>query len=219
MNGTVGLGSATSAAMTNDGTIGVAPGGLINMDGSSTITNEPDGLLAFGIDGPPSSVAAYGRITNGTLSLGGSADPVFEDGFAPPTGAEYFVDTGTSTGAFASVLHGATADYSHPGEVGLTGGGPATVTSTSVTSSVAAGLRYGQGVRFTATVVPVSGSDPTGSVSFVATALPSAAPPSRPARRGSPLPRWTSRVCPSVPTRSPRPTAVTSSSPPARRPS
>ena len=172
VSGTVGLGGTASAAMTNDGTIGVAPGGLINMKGSSTLANEPDGLLAFGIDGLPGSVAASGRITNGTLSLAGSADPVFEDGFVPPTGAEYFVGTGTSTGAFASVLHNATADYSHPGEVGLTGGAPSTVTSTSVTSAATAGSLYGQGVRFTATVIPVSGSDPTGSVSFAAGGLP-----------------------------------------------
>ena len=70
------------------------------------------------------------------------------------------------------------ADYSHTGEVGLVGGAPATATSTSVTSSVAAGSRFGQSVQFTATVVPESGSDPTGSVSFFANGLPSAAPPS-----------------------------------------
>jgi large repetitive protein len=168
VNGTVGLGSTTSAAMTNDGTIGVAAGGLINMNGSSTLANEQDGLLAFGIDGSPGSVAASGRITNGTLSLAGSADPVFEDGFVPSAGAEYFVDTGTSSGAFASVLHGASADYSHADEVGLIGGGPPTATSTRVSSSVGAGLHFGQSVTLTATVVPVSGSDPTGSVSFFA---------------------------------------------------
>ncbi len=154
------------------GTIGVAPGGLINVDGSSTITNEPDGLLAFGIDGPPTSLAAYGRITNGTLALGGSVDAVFESGFTPSPGAEYFVDTGSSSGTFTTVLHGATADYSHTGEVGLTGGAPATVTSTSVTSAAPASSLYGQGVRFTATVIPVSGADPTGSVSFDAGDLP-----------------------------------------------
>ena len=172
VNGTVGLGSTTSAAMTNDGTIGVAPGGLINMNGSSTIANEPDGLLAFGIDGPPSSVAASGRITNGTLSLAGTADPVFEDGFVPPTGAEYFVDAGTSSGDFAAVLHGATADYSHAGEVGLIGGGPPTATSALVSSSVAASMPFGQAVPLTATVVPASGSGPTGSVSFFANGDP-----------------------------------------------
>ena len=50
---------------------------------------------------------------------------------------------------------------------------PATATSTSVTSSVAAGSRFGQSVQFTATVVPASGSDPTGSVSFFANGAPS----------------------------------------------
>ena len=172
VNGTVGIGHAVTTAMSNDGTIGVAPGGLINVDGSSSIKNEPDGLLAFGIDGPPSSVTAYGRITNGTLSLAGSADPVFENSFVPSPGTEYFVDSGTSSGAFTSVLHGASADYSHTGEVGLVGGAPATSTSTSVTNSVAAGSRFGQSVQFTATVVPGSGADPTGSVSFFANGLP-----------------------------------------------
>ena len=48
----------------------------------------------------------------------------------------------------------------------------ATATSTSVSSSVAAGLRFGQAVQLTATVVPASGSDPTGSVSFFANGDP-----------------------------------------------
>ena len=65
---------------------------------AATITNEPDGVLAFGIDGPSSSVADYGRITDGTLSLAGSADPVYENGFTPSPDTEYFVDTGASTG-------------------------------------------------------------------------------------------------------------------------
>ncbi len=172
VNGAVGVGGTPSTSVTNEGTIGVAPGGLINVARSSTITNEPDGLLAFGIDGPPTSFAAYGRITNGTLALSGSADPVFENGFTPSPGAEYFVDTGSSTGTFTTVLHGATADYSHTGEVGLTGGAPATVTSTSVTSAAPSGSPYGGDVRFTATVIPVSGSDPTGSVSFDVGGLP-----------------------------------------------
>ncbi len=162
----IGSSSTVSTEVSNDGTIGVGPGGLINVSGPSTITNEPDGLLAFGIDGPASSFAAYGRITNGNLSLAGSADPVYENGFTPSPGAEYVVVTGTSTGTFSSVLHDATADYSHPGEVGLTGGAPATVTTTSVTSSVTADPSYGQAVQLTATVIPVSGSNPTGSVSF-----------------------------------------------------
>ena len=70
------------------------------------------------------------------------------------------------------MLHGATADYSHAGEVGLVGGGSPTATSTSVSSSVASGLRFGQGMTLTATIVPVSGSDPTGSVSFFANGVP-----------------------------------------------
>jgi hypothetical protein len=177
VDGMVAIGTTVSTtvsnttALSNDGTIGIAPGGQINMDGSSTITNEPDGLLAFGIDGPSSSVADYGRITDGTLSLAGSADPVVENGFTPSPNAEYFVDTGTSKGTFTSVLHGATADYTHPGEVGLTGGAPPVVTSTNLTSSVAAGSDYGQSVQFRASVTPTSGSNPTGLVSFTAGGL------------------------------------------------
>ncbi len=166
VDGAVAVGDTTSTKLTNDGTIGVAPSGLIDMDRSSTIANEPDGLLAFGIDGPPSVVADYGRITNGTLSLAGSADPVFENGFTPSPGAEYVVDSGASSGTFTSVLGGATADYSHAGQVGLTGGAPATDTSTSITSSLAAGSSDGQVVQFTAKVIATSGTNPTGSVSF-----------------------------------------------------
>jgi hypothetical protein len=172
VDGTVGIGSGAPTAMSNDGTVAIAPGALINVNGSSTITNDPDGLLAFGIDGPPSAVASSGRITGGTLALAGSADPVFENGFTPPSGTEYFVDTGTSTGAFASVLRGGAADYTHTDEVGLIGGAPATATETGVTSSVAAGSLYGQPVQLTAAVTPASGSDPTGSVSFSAGGLP-----------------------------------------------
>jgi hypothetical protein len=133
---------AVSSGLVNDGTVVVAPGGLIHLGRAATLTNEPDGLLVFGIDGAPASATGYGRITNGTLSLGGSADPVFADGYAPAPGEEYFVYRGTSTGAFATVLNGATADYSHPDEVGLTVGAPApasadgTSTSTAVTQGV-----------------------------------------------------------------------------------
>ncbi len=98
VDGTVAVGGGASTAVSNDGTIGIAPGGLIDGDGTSTITNEPDGLLAFGIDGPPSAVTGYGRITNGALALGGTVDPVFENGFTPASGAEYFVTSGSSTG-------------------------------------------------------------------------------------------------------------------------
>ena len=166
VDGLLAVGSSApseTAGLANDGTVGIAPGGHVVMAGASTITNEPDGVLAFGIDGPSSSVADYGRITDGTLSLAGSADPVYENGFTPSPDTEYFVDTGASTGAFTSVLHGATADDAHPGEVGLTGGAPPVATSTNLTSSLAAGSDRGQNVQFTATV---SGNDPTGSVSF-----------------------------------------------------
>jgi Big-like domain-containing protein len=170
VNGTVTVwGTVTgenAAVLTNDGTIAVAPGGLIDLGAAATLTNEPDGLLAFGIDGAPGSTSDYGRITNGTLALDGSADPVFDDGFAPAPGEEYIVDDGTSTGAFTTVLHGATADYSHTDEVGLSGGAPATATSTSVTSTMPGGSDHGQDVRFTATVTSSPGSPPTGLVSF-----------------------------------------------------
>jgi large repetitive protein len=169
--GTVTIGGTVQAALTNDGTIGVGPGGLITMGTSSKITNESDGILAFGIDGPPASTADYGRIANGMLSLAGSADPVLEDGFVPPPGSEYLVAQGASSGAFTTVLHDATADYSRKGAVGLTGGAPATATSTSVASSAPAGTPYGEGVQLTATVTPSSGSDPTGFVTFSANGL------------------------------------------------
>ncbi len=171
VDGAVAFGGPAAAAVANDGTIGVAPGGLVAMGASSTIANEADGLLAFGIGGPPGAPGASGRITDGTLTLGGSVDAVFEQGFTPPSGSEYFVDTGTSSGTFTTVLHG-TADYSHSGEVGLIGGGAPTATSTSISSSVPTGLQFAQTARFTATVVPVSGSDPTGSVTFFADGVP-----------------------------------------------
>ncbi len=162
--GTVDGGNA--AVLTNDGTIAMAPGGLIDLGAAATLTNEHDGLLVFGIDGAPGSTSDYGRITNGTLSLGGGADPVFDDGFAPSSGEEYVVDHGTSTGAFTTVLHGATADYSHTDEVGLSGAVPAAATSTSVTSTQPTGSVHGQDVRFTATVTSAPGPPPTGLVSF-----------------------------------------------------
>ena len=172
VEGNLTVGNTVGTTMNNDGTIGVAPGGLITVGGSSSITNKSDGLLAFGIDGPPSSTNNYGRIIDGTLALGGTADPVFDNGFIPLSGTEYFVySTGTFSGTFATVLHNASADYSHAGEVGLTGGGPATPTSTIVTSSALAGSVYGQSVQFTATVTPNSPSNPTGSVSFFADGL------------------------------------------------
>ena len=107
--------------------------------------------------GRPSATSSYGRITNGTLVLGGTVDPVLENGVTPPTGAEYFVRTGPSTGTFATVLDGATADYSHADEVGLVGGAPATATVTGVTSSIPAGLLLGEPVQLTAVVTPAVG--------------------------------------------------------------
>jgi Bacterial Ig-like domain (group 3) len=171
VDGTLAVTSSVSGggttALQNDGTIGIAPGGLIDGD-QATITNDPTGVLAFGIDGPPGSLAAYGRITGSTLALGGTADPVDEDGFTPPSGAEYFVAGGPSTGTFATVSDGAIADYSHADQLGLIGGTPPAATVTRVTSSVPTGSLFGQPVGLTAVVTPTSGGDPTGLVSFSA---------------------------------------------------
>ena len=168
VDGTVSVGGGAATAVENTGTIGVAPGGQVIADEAAAITNEPQGLLAFGIDGPPASVNAFGRITGGTLALGGTAAAVFEGGFTPPSGAEYFVGSGPATGTFASVANGATADYSHADRIGLIGGAPAATTATRVTSSVPPGSLVGQSVQFTAVVTSPSGAGPTGSVSFSA---------------------------------------------------
>lgn len=165
--GTVTVGDTTAASnVTNAGTIGIAPGGVIDLLKASTLTNESNGLLAFGIDGPPTSAADYGRISNGSLSLDGSVAPVFEDGFTPSSGAEYVVANGSFTGTFATVRD-ATADYSRPDALGLVGGVPATATAISLTSAIPTSV-FGQVVGFTATVMPAAGSAPTGSVSFTA---------------------------------------------------
>jgi hypothetical protein len=166
VDGTVGIGGESPTAVSNDGIIGVAPGGQLDLDASATVTNEPDGLLAFGIDGPPGDPTSSGRIAGGSLTLGGSAAAVDEGGSAPPAGAEYVVDSGAFTGTFASVTGGATADYTHTDEVGLVGGGPSAATTTRVTSSAADGVPFGQPLSFTAVVTAAAGSDPTGSVTF-----------------------------------------------------
>jgi hypothetical protein len=153
--------------VTNAGTVAIAPGGVIDLEKASTLTNASNGLLAFGIGGPPASAVDYGRILNGSLSIDGSVAPVFEGGFSPTPGAEYVVATGSFSGTFASVRNGATADYAHPGALGLVGGVPATATAVGLTSTVPTPA-FGQDVRLTATVTPTSGSAPTGSVSFTA---------------------------------------------------
>ncbi len=165
--GTLTVGDAAASSVTNAGTVGIAPGGVIDLEQASTLTNESNGLLAFGIGGPPTSPSECGKILNGSLSLDGSVAPVFEGGFTPSSGAEYVVATGSFSGTFATVRDGATADYSHPDALGLVGGAPATATAVGVTSSVPTSV-FGQDVRFTATVTPDSGSAPTGSVSFSA---------------------------------------------------
>jgi large repetitive protein len=177
--GAVTIGQNTVTTVTNAGTVAVAPGGVITVGDASVFTNDSQGVLAFGISGANTSPDDYGRITGGTLTLSGTADPVFDDGFMPASGEEYAVYTGgTVGGEFTTVLHDATADYSHAGEVGLSGGAPATTTSTSVLSSVPTSSLYGENVRFTATVtpsldsVPPTGSSPTGDVSFFADGSP-----------------------------------------------
>ena len=164
-DGSVVIGDAVASTLTNSGTVSVAPGSVLDLASSSTATNTSAGLLAFGIDGPPTAASDYGSITNGSLSLGGSADPVFDDGFTPSPGSEYDVYTGSYSGTFAAVRNDAEADYSRPGGVGLVGGAPAAATTVAVTGSVPRAV-FGQGVQFTATVTPSSGSDPTGSVAF-----------------------------------------------------
>jgi len=165
--GTVTVGGGAVSSLTNAGTLGVAPGGVLNLEQSSTLTNASNGLLAFGIGGPPTSPSDYGRIVNGALSLDGSVAPVFESGFTPSSAAEYVVANSSFSGTFATVRNGATADYSHPDGLGLVGGAPAAATAVGITSTVPASV-FGQDVRFTATVTPASGSEPTGSVSFSA---------------------------------------------------
>jgi hypothetical protein len=165
--GTLAVGTAAASNLGNAGTVGIAPGGVIDLETASTLTNASNGLLAFGVGGPPTSVSNYGRILNGSLSLDGSVAPVFEGGFAPSAGVEYVVATGSINGTFATVRNDATVDYSHPDALGLVGGAPATTTTVGVTSAVPAPVS-GQDVRLTATVTPASGSAPTGSVSFTA---------------------------------------------------
>ncbi len=167
ISGTLTIGAAAASGVTNAGIVGIAPGGVIDLEKTSTLTNEPNGLLAFGIGGPPTAASGYGRILNGSLSLDGSAAPVFEGGFTPSPGADYVVATGSFSGTFATVRNGATADYSRPDALGLAGGAPAAATAVAVTSTVPTPV-FGQDVGFTATVSGASGSAPTGSVSFTA---------------------------------------------------
>ncbi len=169
-DGSVVIGNAVASTLTNSGTLGVAPGSVVDLESSSSATNTSGGLLAFGIDGPPTSASDYGSIANGSLSLGGSADPVFDDGFTPSPGSEYAVYDGSDNGSFAALLGDAKADYSQPGEVRLVGGAPPAATTVAVTGSDPAAV-FGQEVQFTATVTPSSGSDPTGSVTFRAGGL------------------------------------------------
>ena len=167
VEGSLTLGNGTTSAVTNNGTWSIAAGGSVTLGGPSSIANGSTGVLVFGISGDNTSTAHYGFIQNGTITLGGTADPLF-NGYTPPSGMEYFVFTSgasSHTGTFASILHQATADYSHTNEVGLVGGAAANGTTTSVASSAPTTV-YGQSVQFTATVVPLTGSNPTGNVTF-----------------------------------------------------
>ena len=133
---------------------------------SITLTNTSSGTVAFGIDGVNTSSSNYGEINGKTNLQGGTLDPVDDNGYTPSSGTEYFVMLGTNTGTFTSVLHNATADYSHNNETGVIGGAPATPTTTTVTSTANPAV-YGQPVSLTATVSTSSGT-PTGSVTFYA---------------------------------------------------
>ncbi len=164
--GSLTIGAAATSSITNSGTLGIAPGAVIDLEKASTLTNSSSGLLAFGIDGPPTSASDYGTIVNGSLSLAGSVAPVFEGGFTPSSGTEYVVATSSFSGTFATVRN-ATADYSHSDALGFVGGVQATATSLGVASTVPTSM-FGQDVRVTATVTTASGSAPTGSVSFAA---------------------------------------------------
>jgi hypothetical protein len=165
--GTLTLGGAAASSFSNTGTLGIAPGGVVDLEKASLLTNAPTGLLALGIDGPPTSASAYGRIMNGSLALDGSVAPVFEGGFTPSPAAEYEVATSAYTGKFATLRNDATADYSRPDAVGLIGGLPAIPTAIDMTSTATTPV-FGQGVRFTAAVTHAWGPAPTGSVSFSA---------------------------------------------------
>lgn len=165
LSGTLDVGTVAASSLNNAGTFGIAPSGVIDLEKASTLTNASTGLLAFGIDGPATSVSDYGRILNGSLSLDGSVAPVFEGGFTPSSSVEYVVATGSFNGTFAAVRDDATIDYSHPNALGLVGGAPATTTAVSLTSASPTTV-FGQDVRVTATVTPASGSAPTGAVSF-----------------------------------------------------
>ncbi len=115
--------------------------------------------------GPTPRAANYGLISGKTDLQGGTLDPVDDNGYTPGSGTEYFVMVGTNTGTFSTVLHNATADYTHSNETGVIGGAPATATTTTVTSTANPAV-YGQPLSLTATVTPASGSNPTGSVTF-----------------------------------------------------
>jgi hypothetical protein len=165
--GTLTIGAVAASSLTNTGTVAVAAGGVIDLEEASTLTNASNGILAFGIDGPPTAPSNYGRILNGSLSLDGSAAPVFEGGFTPASDARYVVATGAFSGVFAEVRNDATADYTHPDALALVGGAPASATAVTMTSTATTSV-FGEHVRLTATVTTGSGTPPTGSVSFTA---------------------------------------------------
>jgi hypothetical protein len=164
--GTLAVGAAAASSLTNAGTMAIAPSGVIDLEKASTLTNASNGLLAFGIAGPPSSASDYGRILHGTLSLDGSVAPVFEGGFTPSPNVEYVVAISSFNGTFATARNDTSVDYSHPDALGLVGGAPSTATVVDVTSAAPDSV-FGQDVRLSATVA-ASGSAPTGSVSFTA---------------------------------------------------
>ncbi|MBV9662095.1 MAG: Ig-like domain repeat protein, partial [Acidimicrobiales bacterium] len=167
IEGTLTVGNGAVTDFVNDGTVGIAAGAQFIHD-NGIFTNQPDGTMAFGITGDNTSTSHYGVYSTGhPISLGGTVDPVFGNGYIPPAGTEYFVVTGGHSGNFSAFLHNSSDDITNSKQtgVGLVGGAPAEASTVAVTSSAATAV-YGQPVSLTATVTPSAGGTPTGTVSF-----------------------------------------------------
>ena len=219
VDGMVDVGNSATA-LRNDGTIGVAPGGLINVDGASTVTNEPDGLLAFGINGPPDATSSYGRITNGTLAPRRDGGPGARERRDTADRCRVFRPHGTID---RHVRHGAGRRHGgllprRRGRIGRRGSRHRhrdrrhEFDPCRPPSRRAGAAHGGRDPGCRARGPPGrSRSPPAASCS-----APRSWGPAQPAR---PVPRLACRACPSGPTPSRRPTAVTSCSAEAPRPS